>query len=178
MTGSSAFFKLETPLHSEKEFDDDDVISSSSWTILNRKTREKVSSSRCQIGCKVVIMLAGKFLVLHNLKLWYWTLIETRSLRTKSSLHPVIRPRPTKTQESCPGQIIKREPGREEVLTVLNSPSFDKAIRLTDLLLLFYSYPIWINTRRKETSELNVNCYHDFEFPLWPHDRARLLPWC
>ena len=27
---SSAFFKLETPLHSEKEFDDDDVISSSS----------------------------------------------------------------------------------------------------------------------------------------------------
>ena len=35
LTGSSAFFKLETPLHSEKEFDDDDVISSSSKTVLN-----------------------------------------------------------------------------------------------------------------------------------------------
>ena len=46
MTRSSAFFKLETPLHSEKEFDDDDVISSSSHHFELKNSGE--SSSHCQ----------------------------------------------------------------------------------------------------------------------------------
>ena len=46
LTSSSSFFKLETPLHLEKEFDDDDVISSSSkpsWTW------EKVASVKSDV---------------------------------------------------------------------------------------------------------------------------------